>query len=135
MPRTPLATALQHIKQLAEPADMPQSADRDLLRIFAAHHSQDAFATLVRRHGPLVLRVCRQVTGHAQDAEDAFQATFLVLAHKAHTLHHLRSLASWLHGVAYRMALHTRRTVRRRRIYERQAVTRMTADPAVEVAW
>jgi RNA polymerase sigma factor (sigma-70 family) len=84
--------------------------------------SQSAFESLVKRHGPMVLGVCRYVLGQSQDAEDAFQATFLTLARKAQTIRNRFILAAWLHEVAYRTALHARdRTIRRRGV-ERQAI-------------
>jgi hypothetical protein len=87
MTRTLLADLLRHVRTLpaAAPAP-PEGSDCDLLRRFAAGNDPGAFVALVRRHGPLVLRVCRRVLGHEQDAEDAFQATFLVLAKKAATI-------------------------------------------------
>src|SRR5215471_11220999 len=83
----------------------PGPTDSDLLGRFIEHRDQTAFATLLERHGPMVLGVCRRVLGHAQDAEDAFQATFLVLARKAHRVLRRASLGSWLYGVACRVSL------------------------------
>jgi RNA polymerase sigma factor (sigma-70 family) len=82
--------------------------DAELLERFVSRHEPAAFEELVRRHGPMVLRVCRRVLHHAQDAEDAFQATFMILARKAGAIAKRGSLASWLYGVAYRVALQTR---------------------------
>jgi RNA polymerase sigma factor (sigma-70 family) len=87
--------------------------DRDLLVQFVADRAEDAFAELVRRHGAMVLAVCRRVTGHAQDAEDAFQAAFMVLARRAGHVNRPELLGNWLYGVAYRTALEAR-TARRR---------------------
>src|SRR6267378_224317 len=75
-----------------------ERTDGDLLRAFLDVKSEDAFALLVRRHGPMVSGVCRRILGHADDADDAVQATFLVLATKVKSLRSYGALGDWLHG-------------------------------------
>src|SRR5262245_32519290 len=89
--------------------------DRQLLERFVGQHDETAFSQLVQRHGPMVLRVCRRVLRNRHDAEDAFQATFLVLARKAATVRWLDSAGGWLFQVAYRLALKMRAADRRHR--------------------
>lgn len=105
-------------------------SDRELLACFVAERDQAAFAELVRRHGPFVLGVCRRVAGHVQDAEDAFQAVFLVLARKARKLGNSDLLANWLYGVAVRVALRARRSAVRRRA--REVAVSILPDPPAE---
>src|SRR5947208_7242539 len=108
--------------------------DRQLLQGFCARGEQAPFAELVGRDGPMVLRVCRRVLRHEQDAEDAFQATFLVLARKAGSVRKAEALASWLHGVAHRVALRAKRDAGRRRAHERE-VQPMPAGATSEADW
>ena len=102
-------------------------SDGQLLGSFLAGDKETAeasFAALVDRHGPMVLRVCRQILGNADDAQDAFQATFLVLARRAGTVRKRDSVASWLYGVALRMAQRSRADAARRQFHEhRRAAT------------
>ncbi len=116
--------------------------DEQLLARFledGADSSEEAFRTLVVRHGPMVMSVCRHVLHRHEDAEDAFQATFLALARKADTIRHAGLLAGWLHEVAYRIAIRARSTAARRRDQERQgaAMSASTTPPQHEndVAW
>ena len=110
--------------------------ERLLDRFISAHaeFSELAFEALIDRHGPMVLRVCREVLRDRHDAEDAFQATFLVLARKAASIRAQTSLASWLHGVARRVASRARSAALRRRLHERRAAE-LAERPAIESRW
>jgi RNA polymerase sigma factor (sigma-70 family) len=103
-----------------------EATDAALLGRFANGDDGDAFAELLRRHGPMVLGLARRVVSNRQAAEDVYQATFLVLARRARTLQRAESLAAWLHSVAYRLALRARKAGVRRQ--QEEARTR-TADP------
>ncbi|HMC64012.1 MAG TPA: sigma-70 family RNA polymerase sigma factor, partial [Gemmataceae bacterium] len=113
-----LGPLLRHIHKLAAGRGSPQRTDRQLLDDFSARRDEAAFAALVARHGPMVLRVCRRVLNHEQDAEDAFQAVFLVLARQSGSIRKREALANWLHGVAYRIAMKAKRSAARRRNHE-----------------
>lgn len=95
-------------------------SDGQLLTLFVKHHDADAFAALLNRHGPMVMGVCRRILRHQQDAEDAFQATFLIFARKARSVTAQDALAGWLYRVAYRTALEARARIVRRRAKEQQ---------------
>jgi RNA polymerase sigma factor (sigma-70 family) len=123
MQRTQLDNILRHLRRTVR---SPDAADTDarLLERFLRHRDEAAFESLVLRHGPLVLGVCRRVLRNEHDAEDAFQATFLVLVRKAASIHKRRTLGPWLYGVAHRTALEARRAMARRRAKEAEAVPR-----------
>jgi RNA polymerase sigma factor (sigma-70 family) len=122
-----LAQALHHLRQsLGDGGE----TDTQLLARFVAGHDEAAFAALVRRHGALVLGVCQRALGRVHDVEDAFQATFLVLARRAGSVVRGESLGCWLHRVAFRVAMEARAANARRRAREKS----MTAAPHPEVA-
>jgi RNA polymerase sigma factor (sigma-70 family) len=110
-----LSRAIKDIRQLVTAPDAGELSDRQLLERFAGGRDEAAFALLVRRHGPTVLAVCRRVLRHHQDAEDAFQAAFLVLARNAASVRWQDSAGGWLFRVAYHLALKMRATARRTR--------------------
>ena len=134
--------AIQHLQAMlhflhkrARPQAAHAQADGDLLERFVSSGDQDAFTTLVERHGPMVLGLCRRVLRGAHDAEDAYQATFLVLARKAASIRKTDALASWLHGVAYHAACNLRRAESRRVAHQAPRQEVVQADPAEEISW
>jgi RNA polymerase sigma factor (sigma-70 family) len=125
---------LRYIVHALAPADSGLS-DAGLLERFAAHGDEAAFAALVRRHGPAVLGVCLRVLRHRQDAEDAFQAAFLVLARRAHAIRKRESVASWLHGVALRVARKARAGNLRRREWPGELPDRPAPEATPAFLW
>ena len=121
-----LSRSLGTLFDLGVVGDLP---DQQLLERFTASDDRDEllFDALIERHGPMVLRVCCRLLDDTNDAEDAFQATFLVLLRQARSIRHKGSLAAWLHGVALRVASRARADSARRRRIERQVI-RQTAE-------
>ena len=130
---------LRDIHTLYTFGTMGGRTDAELLERFLARHdseAEDAFATLVARHGPMVLGVCRRMLPASHDAEDAFQATFLVLARRAASIVRRERVASWLYGVAVRTAQVARRRVVRQRAVERRLMEETTeAKPEPAEDW
>jgi RNA polymerase sigma factor (sigma-70 family) len=116
---TGLNKVLDHLRWTLAPPEGGLT-DGQLLARFVASRDEESFATLMRRHGPMVWRLCLRALGHIQNAEDAFQATFLVLACKAGTVLKRESVGSFLYGVAYRTALKAKAIHARRQSRERQ---------------
>lgn len=133
MAQSQLDCLLRHIRKILAVPEAAPVTDRQLLHCFAVGRDETAFAVLLQRHGRMVWGVCRRVLGHAEDAEDAFQATFLVLAHKAGSSHWQASVGSWLHEVAARVAAKAKARHAPRRALPRKGVV-MTPDPAAEAA-
>ena len=99
-----LSSTLQHVGRTLRAEDLGDAADAELVERFARDRDEAAFAALVRRHGGLVLGVCQRVLGHREDAEDAFQASFLVLARNAGRVERAGAVGNWLYGVAFNVA-------------------------------
>jgi RNA polymerase sigma factor (sigma-70 family) len=131
---TRLGPVLRHIRRLALPSLAQGQSDGQLLQRFCQAREETAFAALMQRHGGLVWGVCRHVLGHEQDAEDAFQATFLVLAQQARGIRKREALPSWLHGTAFRIAMRAKRDLGRRRNREARTEPGRPASSS-ESAW
>src|SRR5262245_49668517 len=126
MPTSPLAPLLQHLRRAASPTEGGLT-DGQLLDAFVTARDEAAFEILVGRHGPMVLGVCRRILRDTHDAEDAFQATFLVLARKAASVVPREMVGNWLYGVACRTASKAKSLAARRREKEREV--RQTPRP------
>jgi RNA polymerase sigma factor (sigma-70 family) len=125
-----LTKVIQNLRRTTFP-DVASVSDRQLLDQFIEHQDEYAFAALVQRHSPTVWGVCRRIVAHHQDAEDAFQATFLVLARKATSIRPREMVANWLFGVAHRTALKAKTMAAKRYAREKQ-VTTMPEPEAAE---
>ncbi|MCI0741711.1 MAG: sigma-70 family RNA polymerase sigma factor [Gemmataceae bacterium] len=133
MPASRSNRVLRCLRKAAATEHARELADRELLERMQRGHDEAVLAALVRRHGPMVLRLCLRVLRNQQDAEDAFQATFLVLSRKAASLGTQESLAGWLYSVAYRIAQKARVAAARRRKHEGRAAVRPAADPLTQI--
>jgi RNA polymerase sigma factor (sigma-70 family) len=137
MSTSTLGLFLRHLALSEEVSRLGTASDHDLLAAYEPGRGQAAFAELMRRYGPMVLRTCRRVLGQETDAEDAFQATFVLLARKAGSISKREALGGWLHRVAYRTALKALAGKIRRRVRERQVcvMSRPDPDPSAKATW
>jgi RNA polymerase sigma factor (sigma-70 family) len=119
-----LGTAVHNLRRAVRRQEQAGLTDGDLLECFIALRDEGAFEALLRRHGPMVLGVCRRVLRNEADAEDAFQATFLVLVRKAASVRPRAMVGNWLYGVAHSTALKARAMSTKRRAKEREAALR-----------
>lgn len=126
---------LEQIRSLAAARPDSSVTDAELLNRFIARRDEAAFEALLRRHGPMVLRVARRVLGSEPDAEDVFQATFLLLARRAGAIRKRDSVAGWLHTVAHRLALSARGERARRQEREKGAAAARSIESSSEPAW
>jgi RNA polymerase sigma factor (sigma-70 family) len=125
-----MKTVIRHLRRVALLYAAEGLTDSQLLEAFLSRREEAAFEVLLRRYGPMVMGVCRRVLRNAHDAEDAFQATFMVLARKAGSLRSRELLANWLYGVAYRTAMKARAMNTKRRAKERHACAIPHSDAA-----
>src|SRR5438552_13041976 len=134
MAANPMSKAVQHLRRAVLLRDGAGLTDGQLLGAFLDQRDEAAFAALVQRHGPMVWGVCRRLLGH-HDAEDAFQATFLVLVRKAASVVPRELVGNFLYGVAHQTALQARRTVARRRAREVQVTVMPDTEAAQQDQW
>jgi RNA polymerase sigma factor (sigma-70 family) len=135
MSSEPLHYVVRHVRRLVATEGAAAPPDQALLERFVTQGDEAAFTALVERHGPMVLGVCRRVLWQEQDAEDACQAAFLILARRAASIRKRGSVGSWLHGVAYRVAGRLRRDRGRRSAREKPLHDVAQADTSAEVTW
>ena len=128
-------TLLRCVRSLAAKQASSALTDRQLLDDFLTQCSETAFAALVRRHGPMVLSVCRRVLRNPHDAEDAFQAAFLLFVEKAASIRKRESVSSFLHSVAYHVAANMKVSRVRRLARERSRARTPFDDPCDDISW
>ena len=135
MATAPVDSVIRLLRRVARAGEKSGQTDGDLVESFLERKDEAAFEALVRRHGPMVLGVCRRVVRDYHDAEDAFQATFLILVRKATTIRPAGMVANWLHGVAYRTAMKARAMTAKRRTREQQASPMPERESAPHDSW
>src|SRR5437763_2238311 len=127
----PASRVTQHLRRLVEP-DSAEATDGELLSAFVRRRDDAALAALVGRHGPMVWGVCRRLLRGHHDAEDAFQATFLVFARKVATIRDRERVANWLYGVARQTAVRLRAIAAKR--FQRERQVTVMPEPAAREA-
>jgi RNA polymerase sigma factor (sigma-70 family) len=135
MARVPLDTVIRQLRRAVVRQDGAGRTDGQLLASFVEQNDEAAFEALLRRHGPMVFGVCRRVVGNHHDAEDAFQATFLVLARKASSVRPRERVVNWLHGVALRTAVRAKAMTAKRRGREKQVTQMPEPEAAPQDQW
>jgi RNA polymerase sigma factor (sigma-70 family) len=126
---------LQQLRQAVLGRDGAGLTDAELMAHFVGQRDGAALEALIRRHGSMVWSVCRRVLSNEQDAEDAFQASFLVFVRKASSIRAREQVGNWLYGVAYRTALKARTTTARRRAKERRAAEMSQPQAEADAGW
>src|SRR5580704_8612117 len=129
-----LNSVIHHLRRAALRQDGAGLADSELLECYVTRGDEEAFETLLLRHGPMVLGVCRRVLRNEADAEDAFQATFLVLVRRAGSIRPRGMVGNWLYGVAHNTARKAKVMNNRMRTREREAAARSKPE-AVSEDW
>jgi RNA polymerase sigma factor (sigma-70 family) len=135
MMTSPVTTFMRQLRRSVLQGDGAGLTDGQLLRCFIERRDEAAFATLVRRHGPMVWGVCRRLLGNHHDAEDAFQATFLVLTRKAASVLPREMVANWLYGVACTTAHRLKVATAMRRVKERQVLQMPESEAMQQDLW
>src|SRR5215831_14263271 len=125
---------LHRLRVWAATETLGKLTDRELLRRYAQTRDEQAFQVVMERHGSMVLRACRRFLGNQQDAEDAFQATFLVLARRAGLRRWEPSVASWLYSVACHVSRKAQRASARRKSHEQRSPSKATGTPQEELS-
>jgi RNA polymerase sigma factor (sigma-70 family) len=131
----PISAILDHIRRLGALDSLSHLSDAQLLSRFLANRDEGAFSVILHRHGSMVWRVCQRALRHRQDAEDAFQATFLTLVRSAPSIRKHESLACWLHGVVHRLSIRLQQEKTRRKgslAQQKVAASEDSSDQASE---
>src|SRR5262249_34350183 len=115
-----VGAVLRQMRKLADARHDNEAADHQLLERFAQHRDEDGLGARLRGHGPMVRSVCRSVLHDWHDAEDAFQAAFLLLAQRAGSIHRREAVSAWLYRVAYHLAVRAGASAARRRVVEQR---------------